>query len=148
MYYGWRYSVQAGAHARTGVRFAGARVKLPMILSIPERVPKTSGRRSFNGCWAPVIEMQKEKRKMPRQSGRLQQAQIITPAREPFTCRVSDLSETGARLSLHDSAALPDFFTLRLAAPERERECRVVWRSRNLIGVKFERKQLGLRRTG
>ena len=92
--------------------------------------------------------MQKDKRQTPRQSGRQQQAQILSPAREPFTCRVSDLSDTGARLSLHDNAALPDFFTLRLAAPAAERECRVMWRSRNHIGVRFERKQLGLRRTG
>jgi hypothetical protein len=58
-----------------------------------------------------------------------------TPLRH---CIVHDLSTGGARLNLPDTAALPERFTLYLAARRGgPRECCVVWRSTRAVGVEF-----------
>jgi hypothetical protein len=56
----------------------------------------------------------------------------------PRPCLVHDLSNGGARLNLPDAAALPERFTLYLAARRGgPRECRVVWRTNRAVGVEF-----------
>ena len=50
-----------------------------------------------------------------------------------------DRSEGGARLAVDDPARVPDRFTLvQKGAVTTLWKCRVVWRSRSHIGVKFE----------
>ena len=89
-----------------------------------------------------------DKRKMPRHSGRQQNAQIQWPAHQPSPCRVSDLSDTGARLGLASNQDIPDLFTLSVPGhPAMQRDCRVVWRSRSHIGVRFEKRFFGIRRS-
>jgi hypothetical protein len=51
---------------------------------------------------------------------------------------LSDLSATGARLSLQADVAMPPTFTLVLP-PSTKRRCRLVWQSQQDIGVDFVR---------
>jgi hypothetical protein len=55
------------------------------------------------------------------------------------SCRLSDLSQTGARLALESAGNAPDEFMLVLSDAMRF-WCRVVWRSGQEIGVHFERR--------
>ncbi len=57
-------------------------------------------------------------------------------AHTPIACSLSDVSNTGARLSLPDPAALPEEFLL-LLRDDLRRWCRVKWRSDTQIGVEF-----------
>jgi hypothetical protein len=53
---------------------------------------------------------------------------------------VSDVSDTGARIDVQDSKAIPDHFVLMLSSNGAARRfCRVVWRKPTQVGVKFER---------
>jgi PilZ domain len=53
-------------------------------------------------------------------------------------CLMSDVSKTGARLRLQNSIELPDRFTLLLSRNGRvRRQCSVIWRSENALGVQF-----------
>ena len=51
-------------------------------------------------------------------------------------CLMSDISEAGARLKISNLSALPDEFMLLLKAGLR-RWCKIQWRSKNQVGVKF-----------
>jgi len=54
-------------------------------------------------------------------------------------CVLVDISDTGARLELAAPAAMPETFRLLLSAGgEVRRECRIVWRSSNQVGVQFQ----------
>jgi PilZ domain len=53
-------------------------------------------------------------------------------------CRISDISEGGARLILDKDGDLPDRFVLLLTANGgARRRCRVVWRRELDVGVAF-----------
>ena len=53
---------------------------------------------------------------------------------------VSDVSDTGARIDVQDSKAIPDHFVLMLSSNGAARRfCRVMWRKPTQVGVKFER---------
>lgn len=52
-------------------------------------------------------------------------------------CCVRDISETGARLRCKDQAAVPTEFRLVLTGDNTLRECCVVWRRDDFIGVQF-----------
>jgi hypothetical protein len=55
-------------------------------------------------------------------------------------CTVWDESETGARLIVHASEAIPDIFHIYMTLDfSSRRRCRVVWRSGTQIGVEFLR---------
>lgn len=56
----------------------------------------------------------------------------------PLACAISDISESGARLSLESDVELPAEFILLLTSNGRaRRHCRVVWRDGLTVGVKF-----------
>jgi len=56
-------------------------------------------------------------------------------------CVLSDVSDTGARLDVEDSAAVPEHFMLLLSGTgSARRSCRVVWRQPGHVGVAFERR--------
>ena len=59
-------------------------------------------------------------------------------------CIVSNFSNGGAKIVDPDPSALPDEFFLRLSPRSRARECHVVWRSRDGLGVKFIDEPKGL----
>jgi len=58
---------------------------------------------------------------------------------EPRPCRVLDISDGGARLSVFTATdAIPDTFKLVLSRSAAvRRACRVAWRADNQIGVQF-----------
>jgi PilZ domain-containing protein len=56
----------------------------------------------------------------------------------PFACAISDISDSGARLSLENDVELPDTFILLLTPNgDARRHCRVIWRDGLTLGVKF-----------
>jgi hypothetical protein len=52
-------------------------------------------------------------------------------------CRVRDISSTGARDHLTNTAVIPDQFDLTIARKERSFRARMVWRSVDEAGVAF-----------
>jgi len=55
-------------------------------------------------------------------------------------CRVLDVSQTGAKLSVEQATELPKDFILALSQHgTASRRCRVVWAGESEIGVTFER---------
>ncbi|MFZ0608715.1 MAG: PilZ domain-containing protein [Xanthobacteraceae bacterium] len=58
----------------------------------------------------------------------------------PESCRILDVSASGARLQVTDPGHLPDLFLLLLSRDGAlRRQCAVVWRSGRTIGVEFVR---------
>src|SRR3954469_20661584 len=65
-------------------------------------------------------------------------AWIALKAKKLHGCVVSDISDSGARLSVENAASLPDEFLLFLSSRgTASRKCRVVWRKTKQIGVEF-----------
>jgi hypothetical protein len=82
-----------------------------------------------------AAEHRKSTRRFIRQGGRV----ALTDGSILATCQVSDVSVTGARLTLRAPIArVPDNFILLLSYDGHlRRHCSVVWRSRNSVGVEF-----------
>ena len=57
--------------------------------------------------------------------------------RTAIPCVILDLSNGGARLHVHAPGEVPDRFRLLQIASNEERDCEVVWRRDNEMGVKF-----------
>ena len=83
-----------------------------------------------------------EKRKAPRR-GMHQRALIVGPDKSPVgSCIVTDISESGAQLKLGQKDDFPDEFDLILAKGGKvHRQCKVVWRDKTNIGVRFQTAQ-------
>jgi hypothetical protein len=57
------------------------------------------------------------------------------PAR---ACVIVDISETGAKLGVHAGVDIPDEFVLLIGgASGARRECHLVWKAGNRLGVQF-----------
>lgn len=52
-------------------------------------------------------------------------------------CVVRNFSNTGARIVGVESRTVPDEFILRISPHGRIHRCRVIWRSKDGVGVKF-----------
>jgi hypothetical protein len=66
------------------------------------------------------------------------QAKIFTANDAPRSCSVTDVSQSGARLKVDKPDELPEKFFLVLTTTGKTRRlCRVIWRSRKDLGVKF-----------
>lgn len=61
----------------------------------------------------------------------------ISFGKKSVTCTVRDLSATGASIEGAKLAQAPDSFTLTLEMESAARPCRVVWRKKARIGVRF-----------
>jgi len=73
-------------------------------------------------------------RKMPRR--KLHYPAVIEAGERP--CMISDMSSTGAKLTIGDDAPIPDEFHLLLSRDgNARRRCRVIWRKGFYAGVKF-----------
>jgi PilZ domain len=69
----------------------------------------------------------------------LRDAWLVLESGERCDCAVSDISDRGARINVHDIDAIPDSFVLLLAENgAARRECRVIWRKPREVGVKFD----------
>jgi hypothetical protein len=83
------------------------------------------------------IDMRAEKRKSPRKFVKYpawveEGEDLLQP------CLLSDVSQSGARLTVADSDKLSDEFVLRLSRDgSSRRKCRVVWREGRQVGVSF-----------
>jgi hypothetical protein len=63
---------------------------------------------------------------------------FIDKEQPPIACSISDISHSGARLTLKDEQELPETFTLLLTPNGgARRHCRVVWRDGLIVGVQF-----------
>ena len=93
--------------------------------------------------------MSSDKRKHRRRSLSRQATLRGSDGREIAGCTVSDISDGGAKVILDRPARLPETFTLWLNDDGSVlRECTVVWREGDVIGVQFridERKQRQIR---
>jgi PilZ domain len=79
-----------------------------------------------------------ELRKKPRRQFHYNAKILIDKTTPPIACSISDISESGARLSLENDRELPETFMLLLTANGgARRHCRVVWREGLMIGVEF-----------
>jgi hypothetical protein len=83
--------------------------------------------------------MTRDKRKAQRRPLHHTACVVIAPD-QMHGCFLSDVSDSGARIDVDDSAKLPDRFFLLLSMRGRARRlCSVVWRKPKQLGVKFER---------
>lgn len=83
--------------------------------------------------------MDLEKRKAPRRAFR-HAALIIGPDKSFVkTCAIADISESGAQLKLSSTDEIPDQIVLVLSKGAKvKRQCTVIWRDKNRIGVQFD----------
>jgi hypothetical protein len=86
--------------------------------------------------------MQPEKRKGTRRRVVSLGARIATAGTALMQCKMVDVCDTGARLLCAEAEKVPDTFKLILSHDSRlVRDCRVVWRSSNAVGVEFTPKR-------
>ncbi len=58
--------------------------------------------------------------------------------RSAFSCAVRNMSEFGAALDVPSSLGIPHEFQLVIETNQVTRQCRVIWRKENRIGVTFD----------
>ena len=81
----------------------------------------------------------KDKRKAPRRPMRYTAWIALAPGKLQG-CALADISDTGGRIDVETSDAIPDSFVLWLARNgSARRKCRVIWRKPRQIGVAFDR---------
>jgi len=80
-----------------------------------------------------------ESRKTPRRPMRRNAEGLIGLDQRRLSCVISDMSEGGARLLIAGATAdLPHSFTLLLSRDaSARRQCEIVWRDGETVGVKF-----------
>lgn len=84
--------------------------------------------------------MANDKRKSRRHAVTYAARLELRPGR-PVGCILSDISDTGARLTVPYPDKVPERFLLWLTETgNARRTCEVVWRKPKQIGVKFERR--------
>ena len=66
-------------------------------------------------------------------------AKIIVPRRSPVIhCTVQNITSGGACLKVANTFGVPETFELTFEHGRTRRSCRVVWRTKDKFGVKFE----------
>jgi hypothetical protein len=76
-----------------------------------------------------------EKRKKPRRD--IQRAvHVLVPNQPPLPCALLDVSQSGARLDVPETAQLPEYFVVVLSEHIR-RWARVMRRSGRQVGIRF-----------
>lgn len=70
----------------------------------------------------------------------LKHAKILAN-RTTIPCTIVDLTNRGARIRLADARDVPNRFELYFGNRHAHRACRVTWRTENLLGVAFERRE-------
>lgn len=80
---------------------------------------------------------QRELRKKPRRLLHYRAQIVLDKNGKLRPCSIVDISESGARIVLDTSEALPKRFLLLLASRGGIRECRQVWRDELTLGVEF-----------
>jgi PilZ domain-containing protein len=78
-----------------------------------------------------------ERRRLARKGMRMSGKIVHKYSRRAVSCVILNLSATGAKLLTADILDCPDEFELRMTG-QRSRECKVVWRNQDALGVKFK----------
>jgi len=79
-----------------------------------------------------------EKRRSHRQPLKYPAKIDIGDGSPAVSCVLSDVSVTGARVTVENPDQIPDRFSLLLAAEHGTvRRCKVVWRTTNQLGLQF-----------
>lgn len=75
-------------------------------------------------------------------------AWLLLAGNQLHGCVLSNASDQGACIDVEDSDVVPDKFTLLLSSSGKaRRQCRVVWRKPQRVGVKFEQRLVGKKGT-
>jgi len=84
--------------------------------------------------------MDERKERRERQRTRvLRNAKIIAPGISSMMhCTVQDITSSGACVRVADTYGMPLTFELTFEQGRTRRSCRVIWRSRDRLGVAFE----------
>src|SRR5271170_3884145 len=78
-------------------------------------------------------------RRVRKRTRVLRNAKIIVPRRSPVIyCTVENITGGGACLKLASTFGVPETFDLTFEHGRTRRSCRVVWRTNDKLGVKFE----------
>lgn len=66
---------------------------------------------------------------------------VLAPDQPPYKVMLSDVSRSGAKMSIAGHLEIPSRFVLLLSDKgQTRRTCRVVWRDGTLMGVEFQRR--------
>jgi hypothetical protein len=85
------------------------------------------------------VEGKVEDRRALQRTRVARNAKIIVPRRSSvISCTVQNITSAGACLKLANTFGLPDNFDLTFEHGRTRRSCRVVWRTADKLGVKFE----------
>jgi len=80
-----------------------------------------------------------EERRAVKRTRVLRCAKIMVPRRSPVIhCTVQNITSAGACLKLANTFGLPETFDLTFEHGRTRRACRVIWRTTDKLGVKFE----------
>ena len=80
---------------------------------------------------------QAELRKRPRRPLHYRARTLLGKKKQPRSCSIEDISESGARIVLQMDEELPKRFRLLLSARVGARICREVWRDELAVVVEF-----------
>jgi hypothetical protein len=103
-----------------------------------------ANRDSFSGGRAIMAkesyrDLGKGRRQSPRRSFHYS-ARVLGPNAVQWDGFLVDISESGAQLEFFDTDGIPDVFSLLVGGNGAvKRACRVVWRTPDRLGVKFDR---------
>jgi hypothetical protein len=79
-----------------------------------------------------------ELRRKPRRNFHYNASVLLDGTSPPQPCAISDISETGARITLKHECELPERFILLLTrGGEARRHCRLIWHNGLSVGVAF-----------
>jgi hypothetical protein len=84
------------------------------------------------------IRMEFERRSVARTTITKDALLFFDAQRGVFTCRVQDITNSGAGIELHSLNLLPMNFELTFDKFHTVRECRVIWRQGDFVGVAFQ----------
>jgi hypothetical protein len=79
----------------------------------------------------------KERRQISRQKSFLQGRIYFNNRRSSVDCLVRDFTDVGARLKFSESVTVPEAIELYIPNREEIRRARVIWRTKNEMGVVF-----------
>jgi hypothetical protein len=77
-------------------------------------------------------------KRQPRRTRVFKGAKIMLNNRSSlFDCTVFNLTNVGACLCFQSTAGIPNSFALTFDSARSSRQCQVIWRTENKIGVSF-----------
>ena len=85
-----------------------------------------------------------ERRQIPRTKIRKHARLIFDQPRLLLDCTVLDVTSVGAGLRLEASLEIPERFDLAFASTLASRNCRLVWRTEDILGVLYKQMSCAL----